>query len=124
MTGWRIEPEGLNRILTDSNTAIQAVGTALEASIETVGTVQAAGGYDSIVASAHAGFMQELFDGTVKTMFTKYSTALEGTANAANAYLAGDEQIAGTIATGIGSSDFGGALFAPPAGAASEGDEG
>ncbi len=54
--------------------------------------------------------MQEIFDGTVTSMFTKYTAALEGTANAANAYLAGDEEIAGTIASSIGSSDFSGAL--------------
>ena len=114
MTGWRIEPTGLNQILTDTNTSVQAVATALDGSVATVGEVQAAGGYDGIVVTAYSGFMQELFDGTVTTMFTKYSTALEGTANAANAYLSGDEAIAGTIATGIGSSDFGGALFSPP----------
>ena len=114
MTGWRIDPTGLNKILTDTNTAVQAVGTALDGSVATVGEVQAAGGYDGIVATAYSGFMQEIFDGTVASMFSKYTAALEGTANAANAYLAGDEEIAGTIASGIGSSDFGGALFAPP----------
>jgi len=122
MTGWRIEPTGLNQILTDTNTSVQAVATALDGSVATVGEVQAAGGYDGIVVTAFSGFMQELFDGTVTTMFTTYSTALEGTANAANAYLSGDEAIAGTIATGIGSSDFGGALFSPPT--TSDGGEG
>lgn len=114
MTGWRIDPTGLNKILTDTNTAVQAVGTALDGSVATVGEVQAAGGYDGIVATAYSGFMQEIFDGTVTSMFSKYTAALEGTANAANAYLAGDEEIEGTIASGIGSSDFNGALFAPP----------
>jgi len=124
MTGWRVDPAGLNIIITDANTAIQAVGTALDGSVATVGDVQAAGGYDGIVSSAYAGFMQELFEGTITSMFTKYSAALEGTANAANAYLSGDEEIAGTIATGIGGSDFGGALFSPPSTTTTDGGEG
>jgi hypothetical protein len=123
MTGWRIDPTGLNKILTDTNTAVQAVGTALDGSVETVGEVQAAGGYDGIVSTAFSGFMQEIFDGTITGMFAKYTGALEGTANAANAYLAGDEDIAGTIASGIGSSDFNAALFAPPS-SSTDGGEG
>jgi hypothetical protein len=68
--------------------------------------------------------MQELFDGTITRMFTKYSTALEGTAGAANAYLAGDEASAGTIASSLAASDFTAASFSPPSSTTSDGDEG
>ena len=80
MTGWRVDPAGLNIIITDSSTAIQEVGMALDGAVATVGEVQAGAGYDGIVSTAYQGFMQELFDGAVTRMFTKYSTALEGTA--------------------------------------------
>jgi hypothetical protein len=111
VTGWRVDPAGLNRILTDTNAAVQGVSSALAGPAESVGDVQGAAGYDGIVLSAYAGFMQELFDGTVTRMFERYSSALEGTANAANAYLAGDEQIAATIASAMSASDFGAALY-------------
>ena len=124
MTGWRVDPAGLNLIITDSSTAIQAVGTALDGAVATVGEVQAGGGYDGIVSTAYQGFMQELFDGTITGMFTKYSTALEGTVGAANAYLAGDEASAGTIAASLAASDFSAAMFSPPAAATQDGDEG
>lgn len=114
MTGWRVDPAGLNRVLTDTNAAVQEVSTALAAPADSVGDVKGAAGYDGIVLSAYSGFMQDLFDGTVRRMFERYTSALEGTANAANAYLAGDEEIAATIAGGIAASDFGSALFAPP----------
>lgn len=115
MTGWRIEPAGLTTILTDTSAAVEAVGTALTGASETLADVQSAGGYDGIVSTAYSGFMQEIYDGAVTRMFTAYGTALEGTANAANAYLAGDEEIAAAIAAGIGASDFGAASYAPPA---------
>jgi len=121
MTGWRIEPTGLNRILTDTSTAIEAVGTALQGAAESPGEVQSAAGFDGIVSSAYNGFLQEIYEGTIANMFTGYGTALEGTAGAANAYLAGDEEIATTIASGIGASDFGAASYAPPSGGASGG---
>ena len=111
MTGWRIEPAGLNRILTETDTAVQAVNTALQGPADSIGEVQAAAGYDGIVAGAYSAFLQETYDGAITQMFARYGTALEGTANAANAYLAGDEEIAGTIATGIGASDFDAALY-------------
>lgn len=112
MTGWRIEPAGLTRILTETDTAVQAVNTALQGPADSIGEVQAAGGYDGIVAGAYAAFLQETYDGAITQMFERYGAALEGTANAANAYLAGDEEIAGTIATGIGTSDFDAAIYA------------
>jgi hypothetical protein len=112
MTGWRIEPDGLNRILTETDTAVQAVRSALEGPADSIGEVQAAAGYDGIVAGAYAAFLQETYDGPIARMFERYAAALEGTANAANAYLAGDEQIAGTIATGISASDFDAAIYA------------
>jgi|GEM_PF-3901251 len=114
MTGWRIDPAGLNRILTETSEAVQEVDTALQGAADTLAEVQGAGGYDGIVATAFSGFLQEVYDGAVTRMFSGYATALEGTANAANAYLAGDEQIAATIATGIGASDFGSAQFSRP----------
>ena len=43
MTGWRIEPAGLNRILTETDTAVKSVGTALQGPADSVGEVQAAG---------------------------------------------------------------------------------
>lgn len=118
MTGWRIEPTGLTRILTETDAAVQEVHTALLGAAETAADVQESAGYDGIVATAFTGFLQETFDGAVTRMFGAYTTALEGTANAANAYLAGDEEIAATIASGVASSDFGSALFAPPSGQA------
>lgn len=115
MTGWRIEPTGLNKILTDTGTAVEAVGTALQGPADTPAEVQSAAGFDGLVLGAYNAFMQELYEGTIATMFTKYQTALEGTANAANAYLTGDEEIANTIAAGIGASDFGSASYTQPA---------
>ncbi len=111
MTGWRIEPAGLNQILTDTDTAVRSVGTALQGPSESVGEVQAAGGYDGIVAGAYSAFLQEIYDGAITRMFERYGAALEGTANAANTYLAGDEQIASSIATGIAASDFDAAIY-------------
>jgi hypothetical protein len=124
MTGWRIEPTGLNKILTDTGTAVEAVGTALEGPADTPAEVQSAAGFDGLVLGAFNGFMQELYEGTIANMFTSYQTALEGTANAANAYLAGDEEIATTIASGIGASDFGSASYTQPSGGAGGGGGG
>lgn len=121
MTGWRVEPTGLNRILTDTSEAVTEVNTALQAAADTLGEVQAAGGYDGIVSTAYSGFLQEVYDGAITRMFGGYAGALEGTANAANAYLAGDEEIAATIATGIGASDFTAAQYSPPSGSSGGG---
>lgn len=114
MTGWRVEPAGLNRILTDTDTAVQGVQTALAGAAETLADVQEAGGYDGIVASAFSGFLQETYDGVITRMFGAYSASLEGTANAANTYLAGDEEMAATIASGIAAADFDAASYLPP----------
>jgi hypothetical protein len=111
MTGWRIEPAGLNRILTETDTAVQNVGTALQGPADSIGEVQTGAGYDGIVAGAYSGFLQEVYDGAIARMFERYGAALEGTANAANTYLAGDEEIASTIATGIAASDFDAAIY-------------
>lgn len=112
MTGWRVDPAGLNTILTDTNEAIQAVGAALEGAGGTVDDVVAAAGYDGIVATAYSDFLQEIFEGAVTQMFSTYSAALEGTANAANAYMTGDEENAATIAAAIAASNFDAAQFA------------
>lgn len=117
MTGWRVDPAGVNRVLTDTNTAVGEVQKALGEAADSLDEVQEGAGYDGIVSSAYSGFMQEIFDGSITRMFGAYATALEGTANAANAYLAGDEEMATTIAAGLTGSDFGSALFAPPAAA-------
>jgi hypothetical protein len=114
MTGWRVDPAGLNRILTETDTAVQGVQTALAASAETLADVQEAGGYDGIVSSAFSGFLQETYDGVITRMFGSYAASLEGTANAANTYLAGDEEMAATIASGIAAADFDAASYLPP----------
>ncbi len=114
MTGWRVDPAGVTRILTETDAAVQGVQTALSGAGETLADVQEAGGYDGIVSSAFSGFMQEIYDGAITRMFGSYATSLEGTANAANAYLTGDEQIATTIASGIAASDLGAASYAAP----------
>ena len=50
----------------------------------------------------------------ITRMFGAYSASLEGTANAANTYLAGDEEMAATIASGIAAADFDAASYLPP----------
>jgi hypothetical protein len=135
MTAWRVDPAGLNGILTEANLAVQGINTALsgpavpaggvpvEGPGATLGEVELAAGYDGIVSGAFSQFMQETYNGAITRMFASYAAALEGTANAANAYLAGDEAMASSIAAGIGASDFAAASFAPPA-ADDDGGEG
>jgi hypothetical protein len=103
VTGWRVDPVGVTRILTDTETEVKAVNTALAGPAESMATVQDGAGFDGTVGSAYADFLQEQYEGTVTHIFARYKAALEGTANAANAYLAGDEEIATTIAAGLNS---------------------
>lgn len=111
MTGWRVDPDGVNRVLTTTNDAVIEVQKAFQGPADSVNVVVGAAGEDGIVASAYAGFLQENYDGAITRMFTRYASVLEGTANAANAYLAGDEQMASDTAADIASIP---AFVAPP----------
>ncbi|MEO8528372.1 MAG: DUF6507 family protein [Pseudolysinimonas sp.] len=110
MTGWRVDPAGLTSILTKTETEVEAVNTALAGPADSIATVQTGAGFDGTVTSAYGSFLKEQYDGAVTQIFRRYKAALEGTANAANTYLAGDEEIATTIAAGLNSV----AAVAPP----------
>ncbi|MEO5534192.1 MAG: DUF6507 family protein [Pseudolysinimonas sp.] len=110
MTGWRVDPAGVTLILTQTEAEVEAVNKALAGPADSITTVQDGAGFDGIVTSAYSAFLQEQYEGTVTQIFGKYKGALEGTANAANAYLAGDEEIATSIAAGLNSV----AAVAPP----------
>lgn len=101
MTGWQLEPASIGKTLIDTETNIQAVRTALQNAAAGAGKQLATGaGFDGVVVQALAGFLEEQSASRLQPLMNRYGAGLEATANAANAFLAGDEQMAdSTIAT-------------------------
>lgn len=97
MTGWQLEPAGIGQILTQTGDQVSALGKAIQQlADDSVQPLQDAAGFDGVVVKAFAEFIEEQA-GRLTGIMNGYVAALEGTAAATNAYIAGDEQVAATM---------------------------
>lgn len=98
MTSWQLQPEGINATIVATDEKIQAFATATANLAETVGTpLQSGAGFDGIVSGAVFSFLDEQSSGRLTTMLASYKNTIACTADAANAFLQGDEQMAATL---------------------------
>lgn len=97
MTGWQLVPGGIGKILTQTNDQVAAVGTTIQQLADnSVEPLQNAAGFDGVVVKAFAGFLEEQ-SGRLTGIMNGYAAALEATAAATNAYIAGDEEAAAAM---------------------------
>ncbi len=95
MTGWQIAPEALEKTLRTTQDHVLAFQEALSrVETEVVEPVVSGAGSDGTVAVALVDFLEEQFSGRVTQIVQYCSRAVEFTADAANSYIAGDEQMA------------------------------
>lgn len=121
MTGFAVDPAILQASL--ENTAekarslsdlLFAKGGGLSSSFgeQCVDLLAGSTGLDGVVMESVEGLLEEQLGGRVQSAMSQYSTALESTALAANAILAGADQQAIDIATSMSGSGFGSAGLA------------
>lgn len=97
MTSWQLLPDGINTTITATEEKVQAFSTATANLATTVAEPLATGsGFDGIVNDAVIGFLQEQSAGRLTAMITSCQNTMSCTADAATAYLQGDEQMAVT----------------------------
>lgn len=97
MTGWQLDPGGIGKILTQTNDQVAAVGKTIQKlADDSVKPLQDVAGFDGVVVSAFAGFLEEQ-SGRLTGIMNRYAAALEATAAATNAFIAGDEEAAGMM---------------------------
>ena len=97
MTGWQLVPGSIGQILTQTDDQVAAVGKTIQLLADnSVQPLQEAAGFDGVVVKAFAGFLEEQ-SGRLTVIMNRYAAALEATAAATNAYIAGDEEAAATM---------------------------
>jgi len=95
MNGWQLEPANIQKILTDTAAHVQEVGAAIESAGGEAGHQLLTGaGFDGVVVQAFTDFFQEQSTSRLQPLLNRYGAAVEATAKATNAFLAGDEQMA------------------------------
>lgn len=105
MSGWQLEPAGIGKILTVTGSHVEAIGGALSTVATDVGEPLATGaGFDGVVVQALAGFFEEQSAARLGPLLSRYNAALEATAGATNAFLAGDEQMAASTVAAAGAA--------------------
>lgn len=98
MNGWQLMPGEIGKILTTTGEAAQRISAQMQPLAEsTVEPIQQGAGFDGVVAEAFNGFLQEQFEGDLKGMLNGFGAALQATAAATNAYIAGDEEMAASM---------------------------
>ncbi|WP_143469828.1 MULTISPECIES: DUF6507 family protein [unclassified Leucobacter] len=103
MSGWQLDPQGINTTLQSTETAFLALSTALSGMGESVQQpVIDGGGGDGIVAGALQAFLVDQRDGRLKRIGETVKNTLNCTSAAANCYFAGDEQMAQNSITAAG----------------------
>jgi hypothetical protein len=111
MTGWRIEPEGVQTVLTKVGTAAELLGTAVEKLPPHAETVVAGSANSPIIADAIAGFF-EFYKPTLTSIGNRINASVGGAAAATRWDLTGDEtmaaqqQAAAQTVAGTGVSTF------------------
>ena len=93
MTKWRIEPEGVQSVLTKVGTAAEVLGTAVENLPPHAETVVAGTANSPIIADAIAGFF-EFYKPTLTSIGNRINASVGGAAAATRWYLTGDEEMA------------------------------
>jgi len=105
MTSWQLQPEGINATIAATEAKIQEFGTATAKLATTVGEPLASGsGFDGIVMSAVAGFLEDQGSGRLAALQASCRNTLSCTADAANAYLQGDTQMAASTISAAGTT--------------------
>lgn len=105
MTGWQLLPDGINATILATDEKVQAFSTATADLATTVGEPLATGsGFDGIVNDAVLGFLQEQSAGRLTAMISSCQNTMTCTADAATAYLQGDEQMAATTLAAAGNT--------------------
>ena len=90
MTGWKVEPTGVAKTLTETLTNVEAIGVVFQGMTSGAGDLLVAGaGFDGVVVKALGGFFEEQTTGRLEPLMGRYRVALEATASAANAFLRG-----------------------------------
>ncbi|MDQ0648627.1 hypothetical protein QFZ53_002823 [Microbacterium natoriense] len=98
MTGWQLQPAGINTTIVTTDEKIQGFATAMTGLDVSVGEPLASGaGFDGIVATAVFGFLDEQSTGRLSTVVASCQNTMTCTADAANAFVQGDEQMAATL---------------------------
>lgn len=99
MTGWRMVPEGIGKILTDTQAHAQELGASIGTLSDAVEQVRAGSGFDGVVLTAFTGFLEDQGDRLAGVM-NRVGAGLEATAASTAAYLDGSEEIAATMIAG------------------------
>ncbi|MFF5626906.1 DUF6507 family protein [Microbacterium sp. LWH10-1.2] len=108
MTSWQLQPDGINATILATDEKVQGFSTAVADLATTVGEPLASGsGFDGIVASAVLGFLEEQSAGRLTAVVNGCQNTMTCTADAATAFLQGDEQMAvNTIAAADTTTTF------------------
>ncbi len=102
VSGWRLVPGGVSSALVSAQDSVEQIRGGLDALSSAPESLAGGAGGDGVVASAFASFLEEQAAGPLTSMMSRYSAALTGTASAAEAYVAGDEEMAANFVRNAG----------------------
>ena len=111
MTGWQIEPKGVQDVLLAVGAAAEVMGSAVTALPTHAESVVAGTANSPIIADAISGFF-EFFEPSLKSMGNRINASVGGASAATQWYLQGDEamaaeqQAAAATVAGTGVSTF------------------
>jgi hypothetical protein len=111
MSGWHIEPKGVQDVLLAVGGVAEALASAVQALPPHAETVVTGTASSPIIADALGGFF-EFFEPTLKSMGNRINASVGGAAAATQWYLTGDEamaaqqQAAAATVAGTGVSTF------------------
>lgn len=102
VNGWRLAPAGVGSALAAAQDSVEQIRSGLTDLSSAPESLAGGAGGDGVVASAFASFLEEQAAGPLASMMGRYSAAVTATASAAEAYVAGDEEMAANFVRGAG----------------------
>ena len=97
VNGWRLAPAGVGSALVAAQDSVEQIRSGLTDLSSAPESLAGGAGGDGVVASAFASFLEEQAAGPLASMMGRYSAAVTATASAAEAYVAGDEEMANFV---------------------------